>query len=200
MKLLVATTNPGKLKEIRRILQPLGYEVLEPEEKIEVEESGSTFLENAYIKAKAYHERFKLPALADDSGLVVDILGGYPGVYSSRFYSIEFGGREELKDSKDVTNVNKLLRLLKGKDNRRARFVASVVLYLGDRGLFAEGECVGVITEQPKGEGGFGYDPVFMPEGFGKTMAELSSEEKDKVSHRGRALRALADMLKKYDL
>ncbi|EDP75711.1 RdgB/HAM1 family non-canonical purine NTP pyrophosphatase [Hydrogenivirga sp. 128-5-R1-1] len=200
MKLLAATTNPGKLREIRRILQPLGYEVIEPPEKIHVEESGFTFLENAYIKAKAYYEHFSMPALADDSGLVVDALGGYPGVYSSRFYSIDFGGREELKGSKDDANLRKLLRLMEGKENRSASFVAFVVLYMGGKGFFSRGECKGVIAEQPKGEGGFGYDPIFIPEGFSRTMAELSPEEKDGISHRGKALRALSELLKKCEL
>ena len=200
MKLLAATTNPGKLREIRRILQPLGYEVIEPPEKIHVEESGFTFLENAYIKAEAYYKHFGIPALADDSGLVVDALGGYPGVYSSRFYSIDFGGREELKGSKDDANIRKLLRLMEGKENRSASFVAFVVLYTGGQGFFSRGECKGVIAEQPKGEGGFGYDPIFIPEGFSRTMAELSPEEKDGISHRGRALRALSELLEKCEL
>ncbi len=200
MKILVATTNRGKLEEIRRILNPLGYEVMEPPEKLEVEERGTTFLENAYLKARAYYERFKVPSLADDSGLVVDAFGGYPGVFSSRFHSIEFGGREDLRDSVDEANVRKLLRLLKGKENRRASFVACVVLYLGDGGLFAEGECRGSVAEFPRGSGGFGYDPVFVPEGYDRTMAQLSPEEKDRISHRGRALRKLADLLKRCDL
>ncbi len=196
MKLLVATTNEGKLREIERILSPLGYEVIKPPRKIEVEEKGNSFLENAYIKAKAYFESFGMPALADDSGLVVDALQGFPGVYSSRFYSIEFGGIQELRDSKDATNVKKLLRLLKGKSNRKARFVAYVVLITDRGGIFSWGECEGEIVEKPAGEGGFGYDPVFRPEGFEKTMAQLTPEEKDSVSHRGKALRRLAELIK----
>ena len=200
MKILVATTNPGKLREIERILSPLGYEVVEPPEKLEVEETGSTFLENAYLKAKTYHDRFGLPALADDSGLVVEALGGYPGVFSSRFYSLEFGGREELRGSIDEANVRKLLRLLEGRENREAKFVAFVVLYFQDRGLFASGECRGEIVDSPRGSRGFGYDPVFKPEGYDRTMAELEPEEKDRISHRGRALRKLADLLERCNL
>ena len=196
MRVLVATTNEGKLREIRRILSPLGIEVILPERKLKVKESGSTFLENAYLKAKAYYKEFGMPALADDSGLVVEALGGYPGIYSSRFYSIDFGGREEISGSVDETNVRKLLRLLKGEENRRAKFVAFVVLYLGDGGFFSSGECEGVIAKSPRGKGGFGYDPVFIPEGFDRTMAELSPEEKDVISHRGKALRKLAELLK----
>lgn len=199
MKILAATTNEGKLKEIKRILEPLGIEVIPPQEKLEVEESGNTFLENAYLKAKTYHDRFNLPTLADDSGLVVESIFPYPGIYSSRFYEIEYGGKEVLKGSKDETNIKKLLRLLKDKRNRRAKFVAVVLLYTGGKGLFAEGEVRGVIVEEPRGEKGFGYDPIFQPEGFEKTMAELSPEEKDKISHRGKALRKLYEMLKKCE-
>ncbi len=200
MRLLAATSNEGKLREIRRMLEPLGFEVLSPPERIEVEETGCTFLENAYLKARAYYRKFGVPSLADDSGLLVESLGGYPGVLSSRFYEVEFGGREPIEGSKDEANVRKLLRLLKGKSNRRAKFVAFVVLYLGDRGLFAEGECRGEITHEPRGKGGFGYDPVFRPEGFDRTMAQLSPEEKDALSHRGRALRNLVNLLERCDL
>ncbi|RLJ70772.1 XTP/dITP diphosphohydrolase [Hydrogenivirga caldilitoris] len=200
MKLLVATTNPGKLKEIKRILEPIGLEVVEPTENIEVEETGTTFLENAYLKANAYYDKFKLPTLADDSGLVVDALGGYPGVYSSRFHEIEFGGKEPIIGSRDETNIRKLLRLMKGREDRSARFVAFVVLYFNGKGFFAEGECKGTITESPRGQGGFGYDPIFKPEGFKKTMAELSPAEKDAVSHRGKALRNMSELLSKCKL
>ncbi len=200
MRIIVATTNRGKLREIERILTPLGYEVVEPPGRLEVEERGTTFLENAYLKAKAYYERFGLPSLADDSGLVVEALGGYPGVFSSRFHSIEFGGREEVSGSADEANIRKLLRLLKGERNRRAKFVACVVLYSGDRGIFAEGECRGSVAESPRGSGGFGYDPIFVPEGYDRTMAQLTPQEKDRISHRGRALRKLADLLKRCDL
>ncbi len=195
MKVLVATSNVGKLKEIERILRPFGIEVSRPPEVLKVEESGRTFLENALIKARAYFERFGLPSLADDSGLEVEALGGYPGVYSSRFYSIDFGGVEELKVSVDEANIRKLLRLLEGEKNRKARFVAWVVLYTGEGGVFGHGECKGRIAEEPRGEGGFGYDPVFIPDGYSSTMAELPPEEKDRISHRGKALRNLIDTL-----
>lgn len=200
MKILVATTNRGKFEEIRRILEPLGIEVIAPSSKFDVEEAGLTFLENAFLKAEAYYRHFRIPALADDSGLVVDALGGYPGVFSSRFFEIDFGGKEEMGESRDDANIKKLLRLLEGKTNRRAKFVAYMVLYLGEKGLFSHGECRGVITEEPRGNGGFGYDPVFQPEGYDRTMAELSPEEKDSISHRGRALRNLVELLKKCEL
>ncbi len=196
MKVLAATTNRGKLAEIRRILTPAGIEVVSPRENLEVRETGTTFLENAYLKAEAYYRRFGLPALADDSGLVVDALEGYPGVFSSRFYALTFGGREEVTGSPDEANVRKLLRLMEGKRNRSARFVAYVVLYTGTGGFFAHGECEGTLTEKPRGKGGFGYDPVFQPIGYTKTMAELPPQEKDRISHRGLALRRLLQIIR----
>jgi XTP/dITP diphosphohydrolase len=200
MRILAATSNKGKLREIRRILEPLGYEILEPPRKLEVEEAGNSFLENAYLKAVAYYREFGIPSLADDSGLVVEALGGYPGVYSSRFYAIPYGGVEELNSPEDEVNIRKLLRLMKDRENRRAKFVAFVVLYMDGKGFFSQGECGGEIVSEPRGEGGFGYDPVFKPEGFERTMAELSPEEKDSISHRGTALRKLASLLKRCEL
>ena len=195
MKLIVATSNKGKLREIREILGQLGYEVLAPPRTIEVEENGGTFLENAFLKAKAYSEEFNLPALADDSGLVVLALGGLPGIFSSRFYEHEFGGREEVLESKDEANLRKLLRLMEGVKDRRAKFVSCVVLYRDGAGLFAFGECEGFITSEPMGDGGFGYDPVFLPENSSKTMAQLTPEEKNALSHRGQALRKLVKLI-----
>ncbi|MDQ7038738.1 MAG: RdgB/HAM1 family non-canonical purine NTP pyrophosphatase [Aquificota bacterium] len=197
MKVVLATSNRGKVEEIRRILEPFRFEIIVPEEKLRVEEKGNTFLENALIKAKAYFDRFGLPALADDSGLEVEALGGYPGVFSSRFHSLDFGGIEEVRDSEDEANVRKLLRLMKGEKNRRARFVCWVVLYTGYGGVFGYGECRGTIADSPRGEKGFGYDPVFVPEGFSRTMAEIEPEEKDSISHRGKALRNLIRTLER---
>ena len=195
MRVLAATTNEGKLKEIKRIMEPLGFEVVEPKRKLKVEESGTSFLENAYLKACAYYKEFGLTTIADDSGLVVNSLQGYPGIFSSRFYSLDFGGKELPEPSATEANIRKLLRLLKGIEDRGAKFVACVVLYTGDKGLFAEGECKGEILEEKRGEGGFGYDPIFKPEGFEGSMAQLSPEEKDRISHRGKALRKLSELL-----
>jgi XTP/dITP diphosphohydrolase len=197
MRILVATSNKGKLREIKRILEPMGFELLSPEHKLSVEEKGSTFLENAYLKAKAYYEEFGIPALGDDSGLVVEALRGYPGIYSSRFYSLELGGYEEPTPSESEANIRKLLRLLRGEPNRRAKFVACMLLYRGQDGVFAFGECKGEILDRKEGQGGFGYDPIFKPEGYDRSMAQLKSEEKDKISHRGKALRKLATILLK---
>ncbi len=197
MRILLATSNPGKIKEIKEILEKYGFQIEVPDRKLKVEETGRTFLENAYLKAKAYYEEFGLPTLADDSGLEVKALNGYPGVYSSRFYSLkEIGGYEDPTPSEDKANLRKLLRLLEGVKDRSARFVACVVVYKGQGGLFAFGECKGTIAEEPAGEGGFGYDPVFIPEGYDRTMAQLSPEEKNAISHRGKALENLIRVLR----
>ena len=196
-KLLLATTNKGKIREIESILRGSGIELILPEKSIEVEEDGKTFLENAHKKAKAYYEVYKIPTLAEDSGLVVPILDGYPGIYSSRFYSIEWGGIEEVEDTKDRANIKKLLRLMAGKEDRRAYFITFAVVYMGDVGTWAQGVCKGYILYEARGEGGFGYDPIFQPEGYERSMAELKEEEKNAISHRGRAMRNLIELLKR---
>ena len=196
-KVLIASSNPKKAKEIEEFLKPLGIEIVLPPKKLEVEETGNTFLENAYLKAKAYHEAFGLPALADDSGLVVEAIAPYPGIYSARFYSLEVFGKEEPTPSEDSANIRKLLRVLKDKENRNAKFVATVLLYLGDgKGIFTEGEVKGKIIDTPRGNKGFGYDPIFVPEGFNVTFAQMELQQKQKISHRGRALKKLAELLK----
>jgi len=196
MKILLATQNLGKYKEIKRMLEPLSVDVILPEEKLDVEEKGNSFMENAYIKAMAYFEKYRIPTLADDSGLVVPYLGGYPGVFSSRFYSIDWGGREEVQTSEDEANIRKLLRLMKDVSDRRAYFKAVLCLVL-EEGLciFSEGTCEGEIAHSPKGSEGFGYDPIFKPKFYEKTMAELSPQGKDLISHRGKALRKLKEFL-----
>ncbi|MCS6875684.1 MAG: RdgB/HAM1 family non-canonical purine NTP pyrophosphatase [Aquificaceae bacterium] len=194
--LLLATTNPGKIREFKRLFEGSGIELLTPDREVEVEEKGCSFLENAYIKAETYHRASGIPTLADDSGLVVPALNGYPGIYSSRFYLIEFGGVEAVKESKDKANIDKLLRLMQGVEDRRAYFYACLVVYLGEAGLWAEGRCDGIVLYQPRGEGGFGYDPILQPDGYDRSMAELSPQEKDMVSHRGKAVRKLIKLIK----
>ena len=194
MRAVLATSNRGKVEEFRRLFAGSGIEIVLPDKVIEVEEKGQSYLENALIKAKAYHRVYSLPTIADDSGLEVDALGGYPGLFSSRFWSIDHGGIEIGDEPPDARNVRKLLRLLDGKD-RSARFVAVVVLYPGDCFLASEGTCEGRIADSPRGEKGFGYDPVFIPEGLNLTMAERSPEEKDRISHRGRAVRSLLECI-----
>ncbi len=201
-KILIATTNKGKLKEFKKLFEDFNVQILSLEdmpEKIQVEEKGDTFLDNAIQKARVYALHYKIPTIAEDSGLEIDALVGYPGVYSARFFSLkEFGGEEPVVKSKDEANIRKVLRLLEGVKNRKARFVSVVVFYLPrEFGIWAEGYCYGEITEKPSGEGGFGYDPIFKPEGYDKTMAQLTPEEKNLISHRGKAVRKLKKLLER---
>ncbi len=194
MKVLLATSNRGKVEEFTRLLRGTGVELIVPDRKVEIKEEGGSYLENALAKARTYYELYRMPTIADDSGLEVDSLGGYPGIFSSRFWSIEYGGVEKGADPPDARNIRKLLRLLKDRD-RRARFVAVVAVHLGKCSIFSEGICRGIIIDRPSGEGGFGYDPIFVPEGSDRTMAELSPEEKDRVSHRGKAVRSVIECI-----
>ncbi len=192
---VVATGNSGKLLEIRSILGEFGWEFLASGEMDaswpSPEETGTTFEENALIKAAAARDRFSLSALADDSGLEVDALDGEPGVYSSRYAG---------PCATDELNNERLLTALVDvpADRRTARFRCTVVL-LGSDGVqsVASGVCEGTIGFAPRGEGGFGYDPLFEPLATpGRTMAELSVAEKNAISHRGAALRSLKELLK----
>lgn len=198
--LLVATTNKGKIREFAELLKPLGLEVVSPADfpgpVPEVEETGETFEANAALKARAYAEHYKLPALADDSGLAVDALNGAPGVYSARY-----GG----PDASDADNVRKLLDALKDvpDSKRQGAFVCVLCLALpgGSEKLF-RGECRGVIAREPKGTGGFGYDPLFIhPDFGGRSFAEIAKDEKNRVSHRAEAVRkfvtAASDIFRK---
>ena len=193
MKFVLASNNTGKLAEMREILSELGVTVVSQKEagiSVEPEENGVTFEENAVIKAKASCEASKLPAIADDSGLVVEALGGQPGVYSARY------GGEGLSDRE---RYELLLKNMEDISDRRAKFVSCIACVFpnGDT-ITAHGECPGEILRAPRGEGGFGYDPVFYMEQLGKSMGEMTHEEKNGVSHRGNALRAFAPKLKDY--
>lgn len=194
MKILIATKNKKKKLELERILAPLQIEVLcEGDLDVtlpEVEESGETFEENALLKAKSAALTAGMPAVADDSGLCVDALDGAPGVYSARYAG---------ENATDMDRVWKLLGALSGvpDEKRTARFVSAVCLYAPDGGtLQVRGECEGVIGHAPRGEGGFGYDPVFLV--GDRSFAELSPAEKDAISHRGKALRALAEQISEF--
>jgi XTP/dITP diphosphohydrolase len=194
MKFVLATHNIKKLAELQRILEPVGVTVVSEKELSfdfpDVEETGTTFEENALLKAKSACEVCGLPAIADDSGLCVDALGGAPGVYSARYAG---------EDGNDAKNNQKLLDALKGipDEQRTARFVSVVCCYFpGGEHFFVRGECEGVIAHEPHGDAGFGYDPLFIHDG--RCFGQLSADEKDKVSHRGRALRALCEKLKDY--
>ncbi len=190
MRIVIATGNPGKVAEIAVVLaQVEGLELLpRPEHLPEPEEDGATLLDNARIKAEAVMATTGEAAVADDTGLEVEALGGAPGLYSARYA----GPGATFRD-----NIRRLLTELEGVADRRARFrtVALVTLPGGDE-IVGEGTCEGSIAEVPRGQRGFGYDPVFVPDGGdGRTFAELAPEEKNAVSHRGRALRDLAARL-----
>lgn len=192
MRFVLASNNARKLEELRQILSQMGHEVLSQREaglNLTVEETGTTFEENARLKARGASDALGLPVIADDSGLMVDALDGAPGVYSARYggEGLDDRGRNAL-----------LLKNMEGKENRSAWFVCCICCRFPDgREITARGECPGQILEGPRGKDGFGYDPVFyMPE-YGKTMAEMTPVEKNAVSHRGRALERLAAELRK---
>ena len=193
MRFVLATHNPGKLREMGEILKDFGIEVVSPRDlgiTVDVEETGTTFAENAMLKAKAICQAAGLPAIADDSGLCVDALNGAPGVYSARY------GGEGLDDK---GRYLLLLSSLRGAPTRAAHFACAVACAFpnGDT-LTAEGRCDGSIAYAPLGDGGFGYDPVFLLPGTGKTFGQLTQEEKSAVSHRGRALKDFAGKLDAY--
>lgn len=193
MKLVLASKNPKKLKEMREILSHLGVEVCLQSDvgiDVDVEETGTTFEENSLLKAKAVMEASGLPAIADDSGLCVDALNGAPGVYSARY------GGEGLDDT---GRYWLLLENMKGQMPRTAKFVSVITCCFpnGDV-LTARGECPGTIAFAPQGEGGFGYDPVFFVPPLKKTFAQLTAEEKNAISHRGKALEVFQVKLEAY--
>jgi XTP/dITP diphosphohydrolase len=193
MDLILATRNAGKIREIAEILFIPGLRLhtfSEFEDWPELVETGDTLEDNAVLKADALTRRFGMPALADDSGLLVDRLGGRPGVHSSRYAGPE-GDAEK--------NMGRLLSELDGvpETERTARFACVIALALpGADVRLTRGECEGTILIGRRGTGGFGYDPVFRPEGFERSMAELSLEEKNAISHRGKALRAMRGVLR----
>jgi len=192
MKLVLASKNEKKLKEMQEILSQLGVEVCLQSDvnvDVDVEETGTTFEENSLIKAKAVMEASGLPAIADDSGLCVDALNGAPGVYSARY------GGEGLDD---VGRYRLLLENMRGQP-RAAKFVSVITCCFpnGDV-LTSRGECPGTIAFAPQGDGGFGYDPIFFIPALKKTFAQLTAEEKNAISHRGKALEAFKMELERY--
>ncbi|RTR27095.1 RdgB/HAM1 family non-canonical purine NTP pyrophosphatase [Deinococcus radiophilus] len=184
-RVVVATSNPGKVREIAEALSGLGWQLESLPAGIDMpEETGSSYEENASLKACTIATRLSLPALADDSGLEVDALDGQPGVYSARFGNL---------DTDNERNAH-LLDKLRGQGNRRARFRSVVILAYPDGDIECyEGEVAGNLLEGPRGQGGFGYDPLFVPEGEDRTLAEMSVEEKRAISHRGVALKKLLE-------
>jgi XTP/dITP diphosphohydrolase len=195
-RLVIASGNPGKLREIAQIVAPLRIDVA-PQSSYgvpEAEEPHDTFIENALAKARHASRRTGLPALADDSGICVDALGGAPGVRSARYAE----AREE-GFTQDESNNRKLLAALRGADTRGAHYYCVIVLMRGaddPQPLIAEAEWRGTVLEAPRGEGGFGYDPLFLLPELGLTAAELPGETKNRLSHRGKALALLAEKLR----
>lgn len=187
MQFVLASHNQKKLREMAEILGELGIEVMPlPENAPEPEETGATFEENAIIKAKSAADFTGLPAIADDSGLCVDALDGAPGIYSARYC-----------EGTDQDRNAFLLENMRNKDNRACRFVCAIACILPDgQEMTVCGECEGELLRESRGAGGFGYDPLFFVPEYGCTFGELPGEVKNRISHRGRALRALKDALK----
>ncbi len=197
-RLALATKNAHKLRELMRICGSWPVEWVtvqnsDPSAFPDVEETGETYLENALLKARAGAAALGVPALADDSGIEVDALGGGPGHLSARYAG---------PDASDQQNLNELIRAVRGvpSGGRTARYRCFAVLAYPDGSLLhAEGVCEGSLILTPRGQRGFGYDPIFVPEGWDQTMAELTDDQKDRVSHRGRAFRALEGILRQAD-
>lgn len=192
--LVVASSNKHKIDEISKVTKKFGIQVISRDDAgipkdLEIEENGSTFEENSYIKAKAIMDICGKPTIADDSGLMVEALGGAPGVYSARFAG------EDQNDERNNEKLKDLLKDVSYKD-RRAKFVSVITLLFPDgRKIVARGECPGHIIEEERGNNGFGYDPLFVPEGYGSTFGMLSPEVKNEISHRALALKNLAKEL-----
>ncbi len=193
LTVIAATQNEHKLRELRNIMGKQGMKVISQKEAglgdIDVVEDGETFEENSFKKANEIMKASGKIAVADDSGLAVEHLNGAPGVYSARYAG---------EHKNDDDNNNKLLKELEGVENRRAKFVSVVTMVYPDgKVIAARGECPGNILKAPRGNGGFGYDPLFVPDGLDKTFAEVTQEEKNSVSHRVKALEKLEELLNK---
>ncbi len=192
MKIIIASNNSGKIKEFKKILEPKGYDVVSQNEagiNMEVEETGTTFKENSTLKAEAIYNLTHTAVLADDSGLEVEYLNGEPGIYSARYMGLDT----------DEARRNCILEKLKGveESKRKARFVCCIC-YIDENGnkQYAQGYWNGKIAQEPNGQNGFGYDPIFIPDGEQRTSAEMLPEEKNSKSHRANALKILEEILK----
>jgi len=188
-KLVFATNNAHKLAEVRAILEP-EFTIISLDDlncKDDIPETADTLEGNALLKATYIHEKFGLDCFADDTGLEIEELGGEPGVYSARYAG---------EDNNSDNNMRKVLSLLENKTNRKASFRTVIALILGEKTLYFSGEIKGDITLHPQGESGFGYDPIFVPEGYQLSFAQLSAGEKNKISHRALAVNKLIDFLK----
>ncbi|MDD7649111.1 RdgB/HAM1 family non-canonical purine NTP pyrophosphatase [Cloacibacillus porcorum] len=189
MQMILASTNRGKYREMKAQLEPLGIELLfggDFERPLEVDETGESYAENALLKAMAWAEATGLPALADDSGLEAEALGGIPGIHSARII-----------EGSDRDRMYWLLGEMKDKEDRRGRFACAIAVVFPDKKepLTVTKYCPGHITREPAGESGFGYDPIFVPDGFDRTFAELGDEIKNKISHRAMAVKGIAEKL-----
>ncbi len=191
MNIIIASNNKGKIKEFKKILEPLGYNVFSQSEagvNIEVEETGTTFEENAKLKARAIYNLMHTAVLADDSGIVVDYLNGEPGIYSARYMGLQTDEERrrcvlyKMKDAK--------------KEDRTARYVCCIC-YIEENGKenIVNGIWEGIVADKEYGENGFGYDPIFMPNGSDKTVAQMLPEEKNTISHRAMAIQKLKELL-----
>jgi len=192
IELLFASANPHKISELRKILP--GHirllSLIDLQHLKELEETQSTFEGNARQKSTFIHKKYGKNCFADDSGLEVEVLNGAPGVYSARF-----AGEEK----NDANNVNKLLQVLEGEANRKANFRTVICLMRNGEAFFFDGVVYGQIAMENRGKSGFGYDPIFIPDGFDKTFAEMASEEKNSISHRALAVGKLVDFLTKIN-
>ncbi len=190
MKIVFATSNPHKLQEINEISRGCGIEFVLPKGEFSPVENGLTFEENSLIKAKEAWTSSKMITLADDSGLCVDFLNGEPGIYSARY------------EDTQIKKISKILNKLSGINKRTAYFACAMTL-LDSNGelLFSTvGKCLGKIANEPRGKNGFGYDPIFIVDGYDLTMAELSDIEKNKISHRANALNCVLNFLKEFNI
>lgn len=196
MKLILASNNKNKLRELRELMSDTDIEILSQSEagcNFEVDETGTTFAENAYLKAEAVYKATGEATLADDSGLAVDALDGAPGIYSARFAP---GGHSASDYERNVY----LLSVMEGKEQRTAKFVCSICCIMPNGDIIrTEQYCHGEIIREQRGTGGFGYNTVFKPDGFDCTMAEMSDEDRYAISHRGKALREFKKKLREYD-
>lgn len=189
-EIVFATNNANKLKEIKGIVEDR-FEILSLNDincHEEIEETGSTFQENALIKAKHVKEKYGYDCFADDSGLEVEALNGAPGIFSSRYAG---------ENGNSIANINKLLINLQGKKNRNARFRTVIALIINGETHYFEGTVSGVIIDEKRGKNGFGYDPIFIPDGYQKTFAEIDEKEKNRISHRAKATEKLIEFLNK---
>jgi XTP/dITP diphosphohydrolase len=187
MRLVLASRNAHKLRELELLLAP--HELVALPESVELPpETGSTFAKNALVKARTAAAATGMPAIADDSGIEAAALGGAPGIYSARYAG---------EEASDEDNLAKLLREVPPEGDTRVAYVCALAFVDRDGEEVVEGRCTGRLTHEPRGEGGFGYDPAVVPDDYtdGRTMAELAPEEKDAISHRGRAVRALLELL-----